>query len=211
MPQPEETSSFARLSGNGSGARQQADSMVAKAAPHNIDAEEALLACCLIDAAETLSLCQEKGLRPDAFYRPAHQVLFATIEQLHARNEDIDQISLADHLNGRTVGTLPGRERDPDAGKNLFEYLGGHELLNRITSRIESTVHARVWLDIVFEKWVLRRLIRAATNVVEGCSPTKAGSTTSSTRSSRRFSRSVRTACRTVPCRSPRASMTPAR
>ena len=149
--------------------RDGADSIVARATPHNIDAEEALLACCIIDPAETLSLCHEKGLRAEAFYRPAHQILFSVIEAMHEKSVDVDQIALADHLSGRVVGTLPGMEKDPDSGKNLFEYIGGHPALNRITSRIESTVHAPLWLDIVFEKWVLRRLIRAATNVVEGC------------------------------------------
>jgi replicative DNA helicase len=169
MPQPEDTEASVRPSGKTASARPGVELASPKSAPHNIDAEEALLACCIIDAVETLTLCHEKGLRAEAFYRPSHQILFSVIEQIHNQNTDVDQISLANNLGGRTVGTIPGRERDPDADKNLFEYLGGHELLNRITSRIESTVHARVWLEIVFEKWVLRRLIRAATNVVEGC------------------------------------------
>jgi len=168
MPPSEDIEAGARPY-RASGAQSGGDSFSVRAAPHNIDAEEALLACCIIDPAQTLSLCHEKGLRAEAFYRPSHQILFTVTEALHEKRVDVDQISLADHLSGRVVGTLPGMSKDPDAGKNLFEYIGGLAALNRITSRIESTVHAHLWLDIVFEKWVLRRLIRAATNVVEGC------------------------------------------
>jgi len=169
MPAPEESEAPSRSSRGASTRVSGAEFAAGRVAPHNIDAEEALLACCIIDAAETLSLCQEKGLRPESFYRPAHETIFHVIEQMQRQNVGVDQITLNNSLSGRTVGTLPGKERDPDAGQNLFEYIGGHALINRITSRIESTVHAQHWLDIVFEKWVLRRLIRTATNVVEGC------------------------------------------
>jgi replicative DNA helicase len=174
MPPSEDSEAGARPSRTAD-ARGGVDAFASRSAPHNIDAEEALLACCVIDPAETLSLCHEKGLRAEAFYRPAHQILFSVIEAMHEKSVDVDQIALADNLTGRTVGTLPGRERDPDAGKNLFEYIGGHAALNRITSRIESTVHAKLWLEIVFEKWVLRRLIQAATDVVEGCYKNEGG------------------------------------
>ena len=168
MPPSEDTEKHTR-SPKGQGGRAGSDAFISKAAPHNIDAEEALLACCIIDAAETLTLCHEKGMRAEAFYRPAHQILFSVIETMQNQSSGVDQIALVNSLSGRTLGSLPGHERDPDADKNLFEYIGGHAVLNRITSRIESTIHAKLWLDIVFEKWVLRRLIKAATNVVEGC------------------------------------------
>jgi replicative DNA helicase len=168
MQQPEESEVGARPSKRAA-PRDVAGSAAIRTAPHNIDAEEALIACCIIDPPETLSLCQEKGLRGDAFYRPAHQIIYQIIEAMQRDGVGIDQITLANSLSGRTLGTIPGWERNPDSDKNLFEYIGGHALLNRITSRIESTVNARHWLDIVFEKWVLRRLIRTATEAVEGC------------------------------------------
>ena len=168
MQQPDESEAGAR-SAKRTGARDTVGSPAVRTAPHNIDAEEALLACCIIDPSETLSLCQERGLRGDAFYRPAHHILYDVIETMQRNGVGVDQITLADALSGRTLGTMPGWERNPDADKNLFEYIGGHALLNRITSRIESTVNARHWLEIVFEKWVLRRLIKASTETVEGC------------------------------------------
>ncbi len=143
--------------------------LLARTAPHNIDAEEALLACCVIDAPEILSLCHEKNLRPEAFYKPAHQILFVVIQQMHSDGLGVDLITLADKLSSRTLGSIPGRERDPEGARSLLDFIGGHGTLARITSRIESTIHAQHWLDLVVEKWILRRLITAATTVVEGC------------------------------------------
>jgi replicative DNA helicase len=171
MPESDDNVTSARASRRSDKKSNAAGLIAGRVAPHSVEAEEALIACCIIDAADTLPLCQEKGLRAEAFYRPAHQIIFQVIESMERASGggSVDNITLANSLSGRLLGTLPGHERDPDAGKNLFEYIGGYELLNRITSRIESTVHARHWLDIVFEKWVLRRLIRAATGVVDGC------------------------------------------
>jgi replicative DNA helicase len=166
MPQAEDTHARVRADGQ---SKTDAGLLLGRSAPHNIDAEEALLACCVIDPAETLSLCHEKGVRPESFYRPAHQIIFQIIEEMQRESVGIDQITLLDRLAGRTVGTMPGREKDPDAGRNLLEHIGGIPALNHITARIESTVHMAHWLDIVVEKHVLRRLISAATSVVENC------------------------------------------
>ena len=166
MPPAEETQ--ARPRGNGR-ASSDGSLLLGRTAPHNIDAEEALLACCIIDPAETLSLCHEKGVRQESFYRPAHQILFQVIEEMHRENVGVDQITLLNRLGGRTVGSIRGRDKDPDADTNLLEFIGGLALLNRITSRIESTVHLTHWIEIVTEKHVLRRLISTATSVVENC------------------------------------------
>jgi replicative DNA helicase len=73
MPQAEDTHARVRADGQ---SKTDAGLLLGRSAPHNIDAEEALLACCVIDPAETLSLCHEKGVRPESFYRPAHQIIF---------------------------------------------------------------------------------------------------------------------------------------
>jgi len=167
MPQPEENDVGSRKGGRQDSSAQSPSAL--RVAPHNFDAEEALLACCLIDSVSTLSLSQEKGITGESFYRPAHRILYQVIEEMQRNNVAVDIITLTDYLSGRTLGSLPGRDRDPDADKKLYEYVGGQELLGRITSRIESTIHAQHWMDIVFDKWVLRRLIATATGVVEGC------------------------------------------
>jgi len=139
----------------------------ARVAPHNIDAEEAVIACCLIDPEASISACAEAGIKADSFYRPAHQVIYSSIISLNSAGSGIDQIALADYLASKPLGSIPGRERDPDAKMNLLEHVGGHVALNRITSRIESTVHVHLWADIVVEKWRQRLLLQAISKAEE--------------------------------------------
>ena len=134
--------------------------LIAAENPWNLDAEEAIIACCVIDSSMALSACCDAGLKAEAFYRPAHKIVFRMVETMQRNGIGVDQITLADSLSARTLGTEPGYEHGPDAAQNLFEYLGGHTFLNRITSRIESTVHVQHWIAIVVQKWQHRELLR---------------------------------------------------
>lgn len=167
MAQAEELSRRPRSKNGPDGA--EATPLIGRTAPHSLDAEEALLACCVIDAPETLSLCHEKNLKAEAFFKPAHQVLYQVVNDMHSSGDGVDLITLSNKLSGRSLGSLRGFEKHPEGSKTLFDYIGGFSVLNRITSRIESTIHARDWLNIVMEKWILRRLIASATSVVENC------------------------------------------
>lgn len=138
--------------------------------PYNLDAEEGLLGACIIDGGkEMLTLCLAAKLTPDAFYKPAHQIIFRVLADLFEANAVIDEVVLADKLLSRTVSTLDGRKYDPEGSKPLLEYIGGDMAIARLTSRLETTVFAPHYLTIVKEKHLLRRLIATCTSVVERC------------------------------------------
>ena len=44
--------------------------------PHSVEAEELLLALCLLDGRETVTRCLAAKLRPASFYVTAHGVIF---------------------------------------------------------------------------------------------------------------------------------------
>lgn len=125
--------------------------------PHNIDAEQGLLASCLLDnGLDVLTECLAAGLVPRAFYRPAHQLIFEGLLALHATGVPPEEIVLANKL--QEMGQL--------------EAIGGHAYLYEITGRIQTTVHAKHWLKIVREKHLLREVIRTSQWAVEqahGC------------------------------------------
>ncbi|MDD4349847.1 MAG: DnaB-like helicase N-terminal domain-containing protein, partial [Opitutales bacterium] len=115
--------------------------------PHNIDAEQGLIASCLIDGTgDVLSECFSRGIQGDVFYHPQHKVLFDAIQRLFEDGKPIDMIVLTDYLRSN----------------QLLDAVGGIVYLSQITNRIESTVHARYWIDIVRDKHVLRQLKRTA-------------------------------------------------
>lgn len=119
--------------------------------PHNIDAEQGLIASCLIDSTgDVLSECISRGIQGEVFYHPQHKVLFDAIHRLFDEGKPIEMIVLTDYLRSN----------------QLLESAGGIVYLSQITNRIESTVHARYWMDIVRDKHVLRQLKRTAETIV---------------------------------------------
>ena len=123
-----------------------------RGSPANLDAEEGLLACCILETGQDIiTQCIEAKITPDYFFKPAHQLLFDAIRALYQSQSGIDEIILAEKLN--TMGHL--------------DAVGGHAEINRLTNRVETTAHARYWLEIVREKALQRRLISHATALVE--------------------------------------------
>lgn len=120
--------------------------------PQDLDAERAVLGAMLISrdavdfAAETLP--------PDAFYRVAHQKVFAAIVAVGVtRRERVDLVTLAEELRRR--GDL--------------ESVGGLVVLAALVESVASTAGLQEHLRIVQDKSILRRLQVAAFGIQRGC------------------------------------------
>jgi len=87
--------------------------------PHNIDAEQAVLAAMILDKGiveEALATVAK-----DAFYRPAHQKIFAAIAELNADHTPVDQLTLADKLDARgDLAQIGGKAYILDLASNSF-------------------------------------------------------------------------------------------
>lgn len=145
-PRPREQTSLARRPVSAKG-RQRGESARngEMESPHNMDAEQGLLASCLLEHGDkVLADCLKSGFKPPYFYRPAHQHIFAAMVALSQEGKPADEILLANKL--KDMGQL-------DAA-------GGHAYLYELTERIQTTVHAKHWLGLVREKFLLRTLIR---------------------------------------------------
>ncbi len=135
-----------------SSAKTSANTSEGRVAPHNIDAEQGLLASCLLEnGADILNECLAVKLRPEYFYRPPHQIIFETLIALNAQGVPPDEILVANKL--KDLGQL--------------DAIGGHAYLYELTNRIQTTVHAKFWMQIVREKFFLRQLIRTSQWTVE--------------------------------------------
>ena len=122
--------------------------------PHNTEAEEGLLAACLIDGGrEVLTDCVESKMHPEYFYKASHQEIFRALIELYGSGEPIDEILLLDYLRK----------------KGLEEEVGGISAIYAIQDRIETPAHARYFAKIVHEKYLLRRLIRTSREAMEAC------------------------------------------
>jgi len=128
------------------------DAVLSRTAPHNIDAEEGLLACCILDH-DVIDRCLAAQLPPEGFYQPAHQLVYEALCAVFDRHTAVDEIMLAEELKKR----------------GYLEEIGGLPFINRLTDRVETTAHASHFLEIVREKHLLRRLIRTASSTIEKC------------------------------------------
>ncbi|MGB0334953.1 MAG: replicative DNA helicase [Opitutales bacterium] len=122
--------------------------------PHSIEAEEGLLAACLIDGGrEILTECIEAKIAPEFFFKTAHQEIYRALISLYETGDPVDEILLLEYLR-----------------KNgLEEEVGGISTIYAIQDRIETPAHARYFAKIVHEKYLLRRLIRTSREAIEAC------------------------------------------
>jgi replicative DNA helicase len=130
------------------------DMDVIRSQPHSIEAEEGLLAACLIDdGREVLTDCIEAKIKPDYFYKETHKHIYQALLNLYETGDPIDEILLYEHLKK----------------EGLDESVGGIATIYAIQDRIETAAHARYFSKIVHEKYVLRRLIRTSREAIEAC------------------------------------------
>ncbi len=124
---------------------------VGRVLPNSIEAEEYLLACCLLDGDDVVDRCVSARIAPESFYDGKHGVLYARLLAMRAAKKPIDISTLAEDLK---------------TAKEL-DYVGGYAFLTQVSSRIPTTAQAGFFIDKVREQALLREMIRSATAVVE--------------------------------------------
>lgn len=123
-----------------------------KTPPHSIEAEQALIGACILEGGqESITLCIEAKLPVEAFYKPAHQIIFKALLELYEASIPVDDIILSDKLQA----------------KNQLEEVGGHAYLNIITNKIDTPAHLTYYLHRVRDTYLLRRLIQVSVRTVE--------------------------------------------
>ena len=110
-----------------------------------------VLGCVLLSPNECLGECIEK-LRDDkeVFYDLRHQTIFETLVAMFDAREAIDVITLQQRLKDR----------------QLLEQVGGLAYLSQLQDAVPSAANLSYYLDIVREKFLLRKMIATCTDVV---------------------------------------------
>ncbi len=128
-----------------------ADKTVAagKVPPQNVDAEMSLLGAILIDE-ETLADISEH-VKPKDFYDRRHGIIFDAVMRLYEKNKPVDLLTLTDELKR----------------KKELEEIGGSAYLTELTNYVPTAAHAESYAEIVAQKAVRRRLIKASGEISE--------------------------------------------
>ncbi len=119
--------------------------------PYSAEAEEHVIACCLLDGSDTIARCLEARVAADSFYLPANRLLFEVMLDLYQKGPPVSLEILAEELKTR---------RQLDA-------VGGFPYLMQVTGKIPTTAHAGYFIEKVREKHLLRELIKTATGAIE--------------------------------------------
>ncbi|WP_086818672.1 replicative DNA helicase [Allokutzneria sp. NRRL B-24872] len=116
--------------------------------PQDLAAEQSVLGGMLLSKDAVADVVEV--VRPDDFYRPAHQSIYDVILDLYGRGEPADAITVSAELEKR--GELMR--------------VGGAPYLHTLIATVPTAANASYYAEIVSEKAVLRRLIEAGTRIV---------------------------------------------
>lgn len=122
---------------------------VGKIPPQNLDAEKSLLGAVLIDE-EKLADISEHVTSVD-FYDKRHAMVYAAMMRLYEKHSPVDLLTLTDELK---------RKKELDT-------IGGSAFLTELTNYVPTAAHAEAYAELVSQKAVRRRLIKASGEISE--------------------------------------------
>jgi hypothetical protein len=117
--------------------------------PQEIEIEESILASCLVtDHTKAVEL-----LRPDDFYRTAHQIIFQAICNLSKKGKPVDLLTVTNALR--------------DAGK--IKDVGGAAFVASLDNTIPLALNIAHYAKILRDKAILRGAIKVGHRLVDSC------------------------------------------
>ena len=120
-----------------------------KIPPQNLDAEKSLLGAVLID--EEVMADVAEHVNPGDFYDKNHSLVFASMLRLFEKHKPVDLLTLTDELKK----------------KGELDVIGGSVFLSELTNYVPTAAHAATYAEMVAQKAVRRRLIRASGDIAE--------------------------------------------
>jgi len=138
-------------------ARADARPVLDRLPPHSPEAEQGTLGCCLISPNECIGEIIEK-LKDDGkgsehgshFYDLRHQTIWETLADMFNSREAIDIITVQQKLKD----------------KQLLDQIGGIAYLAQLQDCVPSAANLSYYLEIVREKFLLRKMISVCSGVV---------------------------------------------
>ncbi len=119
--------------------------------PHSPEAEQGVLGCVLLSPNDCMGECIERfKVGTEVFYDLRHQTIFGMLVEMYDSREAIDLITLQQRLKN----------------KQLLEEVGGIAYLAALPDTVPSAANLSYYLDIVLEKYLLRKMIHTCTDVV---------------------------------------------
>jgi replicative DNA helicase len=116
------------------------------------DAEKGVLCSLLLNPRDVSDMCRSM-VAPEAFYVPAHRIVYEIIFGLIDSSRPVDFVTLCQALRDRS----------------LLEEIGGKEALSALFNFVPTAANAEYYISIVREKYLLRLLISTCGKITREC------------------------------------------
>lgn len=117
--------------------------------PQNIEAEQSVLGSIMLEKESIIKIADL--LKVGDFYKDDHNDIYEVMLELYEEREPIDVLSISNKLDE----------------KKLLEKIGGSSYLASLVNTVPSASHIVHYAKVVQKKALLRRLINAASEIVE--------------------------------------------
>jgi replicative DNA helicase len=121
--------------------------------PYSEEAERGVLGSALIESARVIELCSQKSVSDGSFYIPAHRLLYEQLVVMYQSAKPVDLLTVGEHL--RNLGRL--------------DQIGGYGFLEGLIDSTPTSAHAEHYIDIIQQKFLLRRIITQAAETIDSC------------------------------------------
>jgi replicative DNA helicase len=119
--------------------------------PHSPEAEQGVLGCVLLSPNDCMGECIETFKRgAEEFYDLRHQTIYTALAEMYDQRAAIDLVTLQQRLKD----------------KQILEEVGGIAYLATLPDAVPSAANLSYYMEIVREKYLLRKMIRTCTDVV---------------------------------------------
>lgn len=123
--------------------------LIEKTPPQNIEAEQSILGCLLIDKDAIIKVADI--MSANDFYKDSHKIIYETMQELYGKHEPIDILSLSNRLDE----------------KNKLKEASGRTYLAQLSNFVATSSNITHYANIVRHKSTLRRLQKAASEIMD--------------------------------------------
>lgn len=127
------------------------ETLIKRVMPHSIEAEQSVIGAMVLDN-ESIALV-ENIITGEDFYHRQYGIIFDTMVELYEEGRPVDLLTLQSRL----------QEKEVPPEVSSMNYIG------ELIASVPRSANAKWYAEIVYEKSVLRRLIRANEEIANTC------------------------------------------
>lgn len=117
--------------------------------PHSTEAEQSILGGLMLDNDKFDAI--QNIIEVNDFHRQDHKIIYEAIENLSNKNKPFDIITISEYL----------------ITKNKLQKIGGFEYLVQLIKKTPGTANIKAYITIINDYSILRKLIKAGSNIIE--------------------------------------------